>query len=107
MESIRDLTVRKRCLRAAIDSHCRGCSYDSYSPGTWREQVAQCSALDCALWPVRPAPHSGPFANPYRDPAEVPSEWVALPVGRAFSGHPLDKGAVPIGRVGTGDRAPR
>lgn len=76
-------------LRAAIDAKCMDCIYDpKCGGGTWREQVAQCSALECPLWPVRPAPGSGPFSNPYRERRAVLQGWVDLPVGRAVSGHP-------------------
>lgn len=86
--STSEIAVRRNSLRSAIDAKCNDCIYDGHAPGTWREQVAQCSALECPLWPVRPAPHSGPFACPYRDPDNVPQEWVTLPVGSAFSPRP-------------------
>jgi hypothetical protein len=76
-------------LRAAVDAKCKDCIYDSCAPGTWREQIAQCSAIRCPLWPVRPAPSGGAFAGPPRDPATVTGEWLAKPVGEAISGHPL------------------
>jgi hypothetical protein len=76
-------------LRAAIDEKCRDCTYDPVAPGTWREQVAQCSAVRCPLWPCRPGPAGGPFANPPRDPATVTREWLNAPIGSAKSGHPL------------------
>jgi hypothetical protein len=73
-------------LRAAIDAHCRSCIHDPRcGGGTWREQVAQCSAVNCALWPVRAAPGSGPFADPPRDPATVTQEWLRAPTGKAVS----------------------
>lgn len=76
-------------LRAAVNAKCRSCIYDpKCKGGTWREQVAQCSAKDCPLWPYRPAPSSGSFANPPRDPARVSAEWLALPIGEAVSPHP-------------------
>lgn len=69
-------------LRAAINAHCRDCIYDPKSGGgTWREQVAQCSVISCALWPIRPAPASGPYANPPRNPATVTPEWRRRPLG--------------------------
>ena len=76
-------------LRAAINGNCRDCIHDPQAPGTWREQVALCSVIRCALWPVRPAPTGGPFANPPRDPATVTREWLTRPVGSAISPHPL------------------
>ena len=89
-------------LRAAIDSKCRDCACDPLcGGGTWREQIAQCTCLDCALWPVRPAPTTGPFANPYRNAEGVPPEWVRLPVGLAFSPHPTaDLGQPERGALG-------
>jgi hypothetical protein len=76
-------------LRAAINAKCRDCIHDPAAPGTWREQVAQCSAINCPLWPYRPEPRGGPFANPPRDPATVTLDWVRAPVGEAFSPLPL------------------
>jgi hypothetical protein len=84
---------RRLGLRAAIDAKCRDCIYDPVAPGTWREQVAQCSAIGCRLWPVRPEPSSGPFAGPPRDPAAVTVGWLRAPVGEAVSPHPLVENA--------------
>ena len=42
----------------AINSFCRGCIVDELSAGTWREQVAACSAVNCPLYPFRPMPRS-------------------------------------------------
>jgi|GEM_PF-1462760 len=82
----------KPSLRAAINAKCKDCTYDPLSGGgTWREQVAQCSSVNCPLWPVRPAPISGLFANPCRDPEVVPQEWLKLPAGLAVSPHPSDE----------------
>jgi len=75
-------------LRNAINAKCRECVHDDAAPGTWREQVAQCSVPRCSLWPVRPAPSGGPYADPPRDPATVTPEWRRRPVGWANSGHP-------------------
>lgn len=85
-------------LRAVINAKCRECIHDPAAPGTWREQVAQCSVIRCALWAVRPAPSGGPFADPPRDPAKVTREWLAAPHGCAESGHPS-------GMTGTLERA--
>jgi hypothetical protein len=86
-------------LRAAINAKFKDCIYDPTSGGgTWREQVAQCSCRSCPLWPLRPAPSGGPYANPPRDPAAVTSEWLRKPVGWAFLGSPcgeLDQPALP------------
>lgn len=77
----------------AINAKCRDCIHDAAAPGTWREQVAQCSCPSCPLWPYRPEPSGGPFANPPRDPATVTREWLAKPVGMAEVGHPLTIGS--------------
>jgi hypothetical protein len=74
-------------MRKAINDKCKDCIYDKHSPGTWREQVAQCSCISCALWPLRPAPSGGPFANPPRAASEVSVEWRKRPIGEAFSDH--------------------
>jgi hypothetical protein len=80
---------RAYSLRSAINANCRNCIYDPLSlGGTWREQVAECSVISCALWTVRPAPSSGPYADPPRDPATVTREWRRRPLGWANSGHP-------------------
>jgi hypothetical protein len=70
-------------LRAAINAKCKDCIYDECGGGTWREQIAQCSSTSCALWPVRPAPGSGPFANPPRDASAVTKEWMGAGMGQA------------------------
>ena len=81
-------------LRGAINAKCRDCIHDpACGGGTWREQVAQCSAIRCALWQVRPMPGSGPWADAPTDPATVPREWVAAAIGLANSGHPQAGGA--------------
>ena len=42
-------------LRAAINAHCKWCSYDPKSGlGNWRQQVTACAITRCALWPYRP-----------------------------------------------------
>ena len=69
-------------LRKAINDKCRDCIYDpKCGGGTWREQIAQCSAKDCPLWPYRAAPSSGPFASPPRDPLSVERAWLVRAVG--------------------------
>jgi hypothetical protein len=71
-------------LRAAVNAKCKDCIYDpKCGGGTWREQVAQCSELNCPLWPVRPQPKTGPYANQPRVPEEATPEWLARPVGWA------------------------
>ena len=42
--------------KAAIDQFCKGCIYDQYEPGTWRQQVEQCNCQDCELYEHRPLP---------------------------------------------------
>jgi|GEM_PF-3712157 len=57
-----------KSLRKPIDAKCRDCIFDPCSGlGTWREQIAQCTALDCPLWPVRTGPESGPCQRPAID----------------------------------------
>ncbi len=41
-------------LRAAVNDHCKSCTYDNLAPGTWKQQVTLCSANECALYEVRP-----------------------------------------------------
>jgi hypothetical protein len=41
-------------LKKCIEAKCKDCTYDQAAPGTWREQVEQCTVKKCALWEVRP-----------------------------------------------------
>jgi len=53
---------RRPSLRNAVDAKCRDCIYDEKSGlGTWREQIARCTCVDCPLWPIRPGPKTGPY----------------------------------------------
>ena len=77
-------------LRQAINEKCKDCIYDPHcGGGTWREQVAQCSAVSCPLWEVRPFPESGPYASCPRKRKDVTKEWIKLPVGYANSVPPM------------------
>ena len=72
-------------LRAAIDAKCKDCIYDPLcGGGTWREQVAQCSSVDCPLWPYRPMPRSGPFAGAPRRPEDTTQNGVVCLLVRPF-----------------------
>jgi len=48
-----ETVLQKSGLRARIDANCIACIYDDLSPGTWRQQVENCSVSDCAIWAVR------------------------------------------------------
>jgi hypothetical protein len=49
--------ITKPSLRSAINKKFRECICDPISgDGTWRQQVAACSARTCPLYPVRPMP---------------------------------------------------
>ena len=90
-------------LRKAINEKCKDCIFDPQcGGGRWREQVAQCSARNCPLWPVRPAPSSGPFANPPRDPETVTREWLTAPVGEAKTALSRPNAPDPLSREGVG-----
>jgi hypothetical protein len=41
-------------LRAAINAKCKECIYDRMAPGTWRQQVENCTCKRCPLYDVRP-----------------------------------------------------
>jgi hypothetical protein len=48
----------------AINEKCKDCIYDKLAPGTWREQVENCtSEKSCALWPYRPITMATLHAN--------------------------------------------
>lgn len=46
--------VLKSDLQQAINAHCKGCIYDSLQPGTWRQQVENCTVTKCELYTYRP-----------------------------------------------------
>lgn len=55
----------------AINAFCRQCICDpSNGGGTWKEQVAACTATTCPLFAHRPLPRyaSGAAADRWRDP---------------------------------------
>ena len=54
-----DKLVGKVGLRPKIDAFCVECIYDPYSEGTWRKQVADCTAKCCSLYTVRPRVTNG------------------------------------------------
>lgn len=57
----------------SIDAFCKSCIYDPHARGigTWKEQVAQCTACVCPLWRYRPRPEGGPWARAPHDPETV------------------------------------
>lgn len=60
---------------AAIVAKCKDCIHDPAAAGTWREQVAVCSCIDCPLWRFRPLPRNAPPWITSRDPADLPKGW--------------------------------
>lgn len=43
--------------KQAINQFCRNCIVDDAAGnGSWRQQVAECTAYKCALFPFRPLP---------------------------------------------------
>ena len=82
--------MRPMSLRKAINDFCRQCIYDPHcGGGTWREQVAQCAAVKCPLWPFRPLPGSGPLAAAPTDPKSTdPGQWLKTGLGLVNSGQP-------------------
>lgn len=52
LESILD-GAGMNSLRARVDAHCVSCIYDDLVPGTWRQQVEDCSVTNCPLFEVR------------------------------------------------------
>jgi len=79
--------------RSIIDAKCKDCIYDpKCGGGTWREQIAQCSSIDCPLWPIRTEPEGGRFADPPRRKEDVTPEWLKAGVGHATSALARRKG---------------
>jgi len=62
----------------AIAAFCKNCIHDPAAAGTWREQVAVCSAVDCPLWRFRALPRNAPPWIASRDPADLPEGWGSL-----------------------------
>lgn len=44
--------------KAAIEAMCKTCIFDPNCPGTWREQVRDCTSPNCPLYELRPQPIS-------------------------------------------------
>lgn len=46
---------KRPSMRAAINAFCRECIVDPHpGNGTWRQQVQDCTATHCPLYPLRP-----------------------------------------------------
>ena len=48
------MAKKRKSLRGSINEMCKQCIYDPKAEGTWRKQIEDCTAKDCALYPVRP-----------------------------------------------------
>lgn len=79
----------------AIRAKCKDCIYDPEAGGTWTEQVACCTSLDCPLWRFRPLSRNAPEWLRSRDPADLPKGWTGLAHDEALK----------VLRAGTGDNA--
>jgi hypothetical protein len=42
--------------KEAVYAKCHECIFDETSPGTWREQVRDCTSYACPLFHLRPQP---------------------------------------------------
>lgn len=58
-------------LKKAIEAKCKDCTYDQFAPGTWREQVEECTVRRCPLWEVRPISSAGLHARRTNKVTEV------------------------------------
>lgn len=47
-----------KSFRYACNAMCYQCIYDDTTPGTWRQQVKNCTSPDCALYTLRPVSQS-------------------------------------------------
>jgi hypothetical protein len=50
---------------AAINAFCKGCIYDKYQPGNWRQQVEACTSKACPLYEFRPVSSAGDEIDAY------------------------------------------
>jgi len=41
-------------LKKAISDYCKSCTFDPTQPGTYLQQIEECTMTKCALHPVRP-----------------------------------------------------
>ncbi len=60
--------------QGAINAFCRACICDpANGGGTWKEQVAGCTATSCPLFAFRPLPEycTGPARERWRNPVHV------------------------------------
>lgn len=44
----------KLTRQQAINAFCKGCIYDEYDKGNWKQQVTACTMSDCQLFDYRP-----------------------------------------------------
>lgn len=56
-------------LRTSINAFCKGCIYDPYQTGLWREQVEACTSRKCPLYAVRPLAKRRSAARKAKDAA--------------------------------------
>lgn len=57
-QQILERIVKKGGLRASVDANCCECIFDEKEPGTWRNQVKNCTVCSCPLYAHRPIPTS-------------------------------------------------
>lgn len=50
--------MKKTTPKEAISLKCRNCNHDEFSAGTFLEQTAACTDVNCALHEHRPVPRS-------------------------------------------------
>ena len=67
-------------LRMRVNQHCKECTYDPKTPGTWRQQVTLCAIFSCALHDVRPLTKS-PISSSVLDAHQVSQEEHAALLG--------------------------
>jgi len=53
-EDLMEVWVNKSGFKGAVFAKCIECIYDERSPGTWRQQVEECTGRECPLFNRRP-----------------------------------------------------
>jgi hypothetical protein len=60
--------------KQAIKAYCKGCIYDPANPGTWVQQVEDCTVTNCELYEHRPLTSKTKRLNDEKFLASLPQD---------------------------------